>query len=54
MHDQKKDQKIKLKQAVSAHEWALCQLIVLLSFRVEVTEETDTKVVTCKWYSEVK
>ena len=41
----------KLKQAISACEWALCQLAVL-SFRVELTEEKDSKVVSSKWYSE--
>ena len=29
-------------------------LLCDLSFRVEVKEEKDTKVVPCKWYSEVK
>ena len=41
------------KQAISACERALCQLCVL-SFRVEVTEEKDTKVVPWKWYSDGK
>ena len=45
----------KVKQAISAREQALCQLTMrLLSFRVEVKAEKDTKVVPCKWYSEVK
>ena len=39
-------------QAISARERALCQLCVL-SFRVEVKKEKATKVVPCKWYSEV-
>ena len=43
-----------LKQAISAREQALCQLTMCLSFRVEVTEEKDTKVVPWKWYSEGK
>ena len=41
------------KQAISAREQALCQLYVL-SFRVEVKEEKDTKVVSCKLYSGAK
>ena len=41
------------EQAISACERALCQLCVL-SFRVEVKEEMDAKVVPCKWYSEAK
>ena len=44
---------IKIEQAISACEQALCQLCVL-NFRVEVKEGKDTKVVPCKWYSEVK
>ena len=35
------------KQAISPCERALCQLCVL-SFRVEVKEEKDTKTVPCK------
>ena len=42
-----------LQQAISAREQALCQLCVF-SFRLEVIEGRNTKVVTCKWYSEVK
>ena len=41
-----------VKQAIS--ERALCQVTVCLSFRVEVTEEKDTKVAPCKWYSNVQ
>ena len=41
------------EQAISAPEWALCQLCVL-SFRVEVKEEKDTKAMPCEWHSEVK
>ena len=36
----------KLKQAISTHEWAPCQLTVCLSFRVEVKKAKYTKVVT--------
>ena len=43
----------KLEQSISVRERALCQLCVL-SFRVEVKKEKDTKVVPCNWYSEVK
>ena len=38
---------------ISARKRALYQLC-FLSLRVEVKEEKDTKVVLCKWYSEVK
>ena len=40
------------KQAISAREQALCQLC--FESRVEVKEEKDTKVMPCKWHSEVK
>ena len=40
--------KEKEKQAVSARERALCQLTVCLSFREELSEENDTKVVPSK------
>ena len=42
-----------LKQEISARDQALCQLCVL-SFRVEVKGEKDTKFMPCKWHSEVK
>ena len=39
------------KQSVSMN--GLCvSLLCVLSFRVEVTEEKDTKIVPCKWHSE--
>ena len=44
----------KWKQAISAHDRPLCQLLYVLNISVEVKEEKDTKVVPYKWYSEVK
>ena len=41
------------KQAISAHEWALCQLCGL-SLRLEVKKRKGRKDVPCKWYSELK
>ena len=42
----------KKKQAISAHEWAMCQLTVCFEFLSR--NEKDTKVVPCKWHSELK
>ena len=53
-HNSSHHQRFSEKQAISVHEWALCQLTVCYEIRVEVKEEKDTKVVPIKWYSQVK
>ena len=42
------------KQAISASERALCQLTVYFEFQSRSERRKDSKVVPCKWYSEVK
>ena len=45
---------LQLKQAISAREWALCQLTVCFEFQSRSDRRKGHKVVPCKWYSEGK